>query len=64
MSKKLFKRLIKRASTPIPAELDPQLHPESYNGKRTRQHRTVSTSAKQRGKYHQSNASVETKSLQ
>ena len=53
MSKKLFKELIKRVSTPVPVELDPQLHPESYYGKRTRQHRTVSTSVKQRGKSHQ-----------
>ena len=56
MSKKLFKKLIKRASTPFPAEEDPQLHPESYNGKRTRQRKTGDTSAKQRGKSRQSNA--------
>ncbi len=53
MSKKLFKQLIKRASTPIPAEQDPQLHPGDYNGKRTRQRKTVNTSAKQRGKSRQ-----------
>ena len=52
MSKKLFDRLIKRASTPVPAEQDKQLHPESYKGKQTGSRKTVNTSAKQRGVSH------------
>jgi uncharacterized protein YdeI (YjbR/CyaY-like superfamily) len=30
MSKKLFQKLIKRASTPVPKEQDKQLHPEDF----------------------------------
>jgi hypothetical protein len=36
MSKKLFKRLIKKASTPVPKEADKLRYPENYNGKQTR----------------------------
>ena len=50
MSKKLFDRLIKRASTPVPKELDKQRHPESYNGTRTHSRKAVDTLVKQRDK--------------
>lgn len=53
MSKKLFKRLIRRASQPVPKEQDKQRHPESYSGKQTRQRSAGGTSAKQRGKFRQ-----------
>lgn len=52
MSKKLFKELIRRASTPVPAEQDKQLHPESYTGKRKGSRKIVNTSAKRRGVSH------------
>lgn len=39
MSKKLFKKLIKRASQPVPKEQDKQLHPEGYSEKQTRSHK-------------------------
>lgn len=50
MSKKLFKQLLKRASTPVPKEQDKQLHPEDYSEKQTRSRKTEDTSAKQSGK--------------
>lgn len=53
MSKKLFNRLIKRASQPVPKEQDKQRHPESYTGKQTRPGKTADTSAKPRGKSRQ-----------
>ena len=33
MSKKLFKRLVKRALQPVPVEQDKQRHPDSYSEK-------------------------------
>lgn len=53
MSKKLFKKLIKRASTPVPKEQDKQLHPDGYSERQTRQDKAEDTSAKQRGKSRQ-----------
>ena len=53
MSKKLFKRLIKKASMPVPKEQDKQRHPESYSGKQTRPRNAEDTSAKPRGKSRQ-----------
>lgn len=61
MSKKLFKKLIKKASTPVPKEQDKQLHPEGYTGKQTRSRNTGDTSAKRSGKSRQSNASFDPK---
>lgn len=58
MSKKLFNKLIKRASTPVPKEQDKQLHPDSYNEKQTRSGKAVDTSAKQRGTYRPKTAST------
>lgn len=57
MSKKLFKKLIKKASTPVPKEQDKQLHPEGYSEKQTRSRKAGDTSAKRSGKSRQSNAS-------
>ena len=57
MSKKLFKRLIKRASLPVPKEQDKQRHPDSYNGKQTRSRSAEGTSEKPRDKSRQLNAS-------
>ena len=56
MSKKLFNKLIKRASKPVPKELDKQLHPDSYNEKQTRSRKSANTSVKRSGKSRQSNA--------
>ena len=53
MSKKLFKKLIKQASTPVPKEQDKQLHPEGYNEKQTRSRNTEDTSAKRSDKSRQ-----------
>lgn len=50
MSKKLFDRLIKQASTPVPKEQDKQRHPGSYSGKQTRPRKTADTSAKPNSK--------------
>ena len=61
MSKKLFQKLIKRASTPVPKEQDKQLHPEGYNEKQTRSHKTEDTSVKRSGKSRQSTASSDPK---
>ena len=44
MSKKLFKKLVKKASQPVPKEQDKQLHPESYTGKKTRRGNAAGTS--------------------
>lgn len=52
MSKKLFKKLIKRASQPVPKEQDKQLYPEDCSGKQTRLHNTVNTSIKHSDKSH------------
>jgi len=57
MSKKLFKKLIRRASQPVPKEQDKQLHPEGYNGKQTRSRKAGDTSVKRSGKSRQSSAS-------
>ena len=43
MGKKLFDKLIKRASTPVPKELDKQRHPDSYNEKQTRPRKSANT---------------------
>lgn len=61
MSKKLFQKLIKRSSQPVPKEQDKQLHPEGYNGKQTRPRKTEDTSAKRSDKSRQSNASSDPK---
>lgn len=61
MSKKLFKKIIEKASKPVPEEADKQLHPESYNGSKTRPRKSVGTSEKQNGKSRSQNASTETK---
>jgi len=53
MSKKLFKKLIKRASQPVPKEQDKQLHPEGYSEKQTRSRKVVDTSVKRNDKSHQ-----------
>lgn len=58
MSKKLFNKLIKRASQPVPKEQDKQLHPEGYTGKKTRPGSAEGTSAKLSGKSRRSNAVV------
>lgn len=44
MSKKLFKKLIKRASQPKPKEQAQQAKSDSYNGKQTRRRKTEDTS--------------------
>jgi len=46
MSKKLFRELIKKASTPVPKEQDKQLHPEDYNETKTHQDKIANTSVK------------------
>jgi hypothetical protein len=61
MSKKLFHKLIPRASTPVPKEQDKQLHPEGYSKKQTRPRKAKDTSAKQSDKSRQSNASSDPK---
>ena len=61
MSKKLFNKLIKRASTPVPREQDKQLHPDSYSEKRIRSGKAEDTSAKRRGKSHPKTASADPK---
>jgi len=53
MSKKLFKKLIKRASTPVPKEQDKQLHPEGCSEKQTRSRNVADTSAKRSDKSRQ-----------
>lgn len=63
MSKKLFNKLIKRASTPVPKEQDKQLHPEGYSGKRTRPRKAGDTSVKQSDKSRPKNASSVPKTL-
>ena len=50
MSKKKFLGLIKRASQPIPKELNKQQLPDSYNEKQTRSRKTANTSVKPYGK--------------
>jgi hypothetical protein len=62
MSKKLFNKLIKRASTPVPKEHDKQLHPDSYNGKQTRSSKVADTSVKQRDTSRPKTASTDPKS--
>lgn len=44
MSKKLFKKLIKRASQPKPKAQEQQAKSDNYNGKQTRRHKTEDTS--------------------
>lgn len=61
MSKKLFNKLIKRASTPVPKEQDKQLHPDSYNEKRTRSDKAEDTSVKQRDTSRPKTASTDPK---
>lgn len=61
MSKKLFNKLIKRASTPVPKEQDKQLHPDSYSGKRTRSGKAEGTSGKRRGTSRPKTASTDPK---
>ncbi len=51
MSKKLFDKLIKRASTPVPKERDKQLHPADYSEKQTRPRKTENNLVKQRDEY-------------
>jgi hypothetical protein len=46
MSKKLFNKLIKRASTPVPADQDKQLNPAGYSGKQTHSRKAGDTSVK------------------
>lgn len=53
MGKKSFKKLIKKAATPVPKEQDKQLHPEGYSEKQTRSRNTADTSAKRSGKSRQ-----------
>ena len=50
MSKKLFKRLIKKASQPEPKEPGKQPRPDGYNEKQTRSRTAEDTSAKRRNK--------------
>lgn len=42
--KKLFKKLIKRASQPVPKEQDKQLRPDKSSEKKTRPDKSASTS--------------------
>lgn len=44
MGKKLFNRLIRKASQPVPKEQDKQLHPGKSTGKKTRPGKSASTS--------------------
>gem|GEM_PF-6192224 len=46
MSKKLFKRLIKTASTPVPKEQDKQLQSGGYNERQTPKRKSPNTSEK------------------
>ena len=58
MSKKLFNKLIKRASQPVPKEQDKQLHPDGYNEKQTRSRKSADTSAKRDDKSRPKNVSI------
>ncbi len=48
MSKKLFKKLISKASKPVPKEQDKQLHPDKNTEKKTRPRKAEDTSVKRR----------------
>ena len=57
-------RLIKLASQPVESELDKQRRLASYSGRQTHSRKTANTSAKQSGKFRQSNASTDPKNPQ
>ena len=64
MSKKLFKSLIRKASTPVPKEQDTQRYPLGYTEKQTHPRKAADTLKKRGGKSRQSNASSGSKSPQ